>query len=628
MTQLSQNLLLPILYEAAAARASAQWVEPSKGQLEAGQPAAAATAVAAGPAAGREEEAARAQPAEPAGLQLLLNAQWLGATQHTSSSSSSRSSSSSSGSGPVTSLVAVGGSSSSKPEYYEVTSDLLIGCDGASSRVRRWAGAPLLGGPPLQHFLNITFWSKELSEAIQQQEEAPAAGILSGCGAPERPGGGSVGGPQERPPQPKGGPRDSGAPSQVPPHSSEKGPQGATCWGPLEGPGHSALLRYKGRGMLYYVLGAECIGVVVCHCFKKGLFVAHIPFFPLDAGPQGGPRRGPSRDLWRGPPEAHADTKQAEELIQRIAGTPLSDIRVQDVRPWQMVAKVAAQYLPEGPPGGPGGPLWGAPGGPPTFAAHGDCSADPQQHCSGPERVERPPSGGLMEAPEGAPEGPPEGASAAGGSLWGPLRGRVLLAGDAAHCLPPAGGLGMNLGLADCLNAFWKIAQCYHLRQGPFAPQQQQQQQQQQQHQCGDPAGKILKSYEEERRLVAEVNPNPCLKNTARRQVACSSCRSNSGSSSCCRRSNSSSSKLVRVYVCSSTPALLPAKTSPRAAASPKCWGSTGEQQQQQHDACQQQQMLQHQQQQLLQQQLASRGSAASQQRPQGESPVVPWSCS
>jgi len=33
--------------------------------------------------------------------------------------------------------------------------------------------------------------------------------------------------------------------------------------------------------------------------------------------------------------------------------------------------------------------------------------------------------------------------------------GRVLLAGDAAHAIPPAGGLGMNVGLADVHNLCW-----------------------------------------------------------------------------------------------------------------------------------------------------------------------------
>jgi 2-polyprenyl-6-methoxyphenol hydroxylase-like FAD-dependent oxidoreductase len=38
------------------------------------------------------------------------------------------------------------------------------------------------------------------------------------------------------------------------------------------------------------------------------------------------------------------------------------------------------------------------------------------------------------------------------------LAGRVLLAGDAAHVHPPAGGQGLNLGIQDAFNLGWKLA--------------------------------------------------------------------------------------------------------------------------------------------------------------------------
>jgi len=40
--------------------------------------------------------------------------------------------------------------------------------------------------------------------------------------------------------------------------------------------------------------------------------------------------------------------------------------------------------------------------------------------------------------------------------------GRVLLAGDAAHRFPPAGGFGMNTGIQDAHNLAWKLALVFH----------------------------------------------------------------------------------------------------------------------------------------------------------------------
>jgi hypothetical protein len=60
--------------------------------------------------------------------------------------------------------------------------------------------------------------------------------------------------------------------------------------------------------------------------------------------------------------------------------------------------------------------------------------------------------------------------------------GPVLLAGDAAHCLPPTGGLGLNTGLQDVHNLGWKLA--FVLR--------------------GVAAEELLDTYDLERRPVAE----------------------------------------------------------------------------------------------------------------------------
>jgi 2-polyprenyl-6-methoxyphenol hydroxylase-like FAD-dependent oxidoreductase len=46
-------------------------------------------------------------------------------------------------------------------------------------------------------------------------------------------------------------------------------------------------------------------------------------------------------------------------------------------------------------------------------------------------------------------------------------RGRVLLAGDAAHLFTPAGGLGYNTAVEDAVNLGWKLAAAVHGSAGP-----------------------------------------------------------------------------------------------------------------------------------------------------------------
>ncbi|WP_260609042.1 FAD-dependent monooxygenase [Streptomyces sp. WAC 01325] len=71
-------------------------------------------------------------------------------------------------------------------------------------------------------------------------------------------------------------------------------------------------------------------------------------------------------------------------------------------------------------------------------------------------------------------------------------RGRTLLAGDAAHAIPPVGGLGMNLGVADVHNLCWKLAGVLRGWAGPA----------------------LLDSYEKERRPVAHRTLGQALENS------------------------------------------------------------------------------------------------------------------
>lgn len=63
-------------------------------------------------------------------------------------------------------------------------------------------------------------------------------------------------------------------------------------------------------------------------------------------------------------------------------------------------------------------------------------------------------------------------------------KGRVFLAGDAAHLVPPTGGLGMNTGVGDATDLSWKLAAAIEGWAGPH----------------------ILDSYEIERRHVGDRN--------------------------------------------------------------------------------------------------------------------------
>ncbi|MGW1743560.1 FAD-dependent monooxygenase [Nocardia sp. NPDC001965] len=69
--------------------------------------------------------------------------------------------------------------------------------------------------------------------------------------------------------------------------------------------------------------------------------------------------------------------------------------------------------------------------------------------------------------------------------------GRVFFAGDAAHSMPPTGGLGLNTGVADVHNLAWKINAVLR----------------------GGASDQLLDTYESERRPVAKYNADYSMTN-------------------------------------------------------------------------------------------------------------------
>ncbi|MGC1522037.1 MAG: FAD-dependent monooxygenase [Steroidobacteraceae bacterium] len=85
------------------------------------------------------------------------------------------------------------------------------------------------------------------------------------------------------------------------------------------------------------------------------------------------------------------------------------------------------------------------------------------------------------EFPVGIDDVQPWSASAVTATAF--RRGRIFLAGDAAHLMPPTGGFGGNTGIADAHNLVWKLAMVLEGAAGP----------------------RLLDSYETERKPQCEL---------------------------------------------------------------------------------------------------------------------------
>ena len=75
--------------------------------------------------------------------------------------------------------------------------------------------------------------------------------------------------------------------------------------------------------------------------------------------------------------------------------------------------------------------------------------------------------------------------------------GRVFLAGDAAHVVPPNGGYGGNMGILDARNLAWKLAAVIH----------------------GEAGTGLLDTYDAERRPLSELTVEQAYTRYATRVV-------------------------------------------------------------------------------------------------------------
>uniref|UniRef100_A0A7S2ESR5 FAD-binding domain-containing protein n=2 Tax=Ditylum brightwellii TaxID=49249 RepID=A0A7S2ESR5_9STRA len=162
-------------------------------------------------------------------------------------------------------------------------------------------------------------------------------------------------------------------------------------------------------GMLHFVYNEDMVGVFVCHDVQNGEWVCQIPFFTpyqtmeddfredlvLNMIWSGLGLKEYGNDAWMSQTTKNGNSTNARKERK-------DHIQIRSIQPWNMSSVVAKSYI-------------------------GGISKD-----SGVGKNDDDDGGSKNEK-------------------------QIILAGDAAHAFPPAGGFGMNTGLQDAHNLFWRL---------------------------------------------------------------------------------------------------------------------------------------------------------------------------
>ncbi|ONK71111.1 uncharacterized protein A4U43_C04F4830 [Asparagus officinalis] len=86
-------------------------------------------------------------------------------------------------------------------------------------------------------------------------------------------------------------------------------------------------LLHQRPGMLFFIFNPEAIGVLVAHDLSQGEFILQIPYYP--------------------PQQSFKDfsSKVCEDIIFKLVGWKLEDVKVVDIKPWVMHAQVAEKFV-------------------------------------------------------------------------------------------------------------------------------------------------------------------------------------------------------------------------------------------------------------------------------------------